>query len=170
MIRMYVSPDKQVDSKECSFFKTTIEKSESKPHEFGQTSNGHVGQINLADAIRNIADSITQTVTDKTMVYDNMIQQLHDKYTRGKPLSLEEQSLLEKWYAYQDTAENNTLVNSIDENRLNTLQTQVDNALAQLMTVTKRVQELTGENEVLKSEIIELRRQMIQQSTLSLAK
>ncbi|OQY51452.1 MAG: hypothetical protein DRR08_14330 [Candidatus Parabeggiatoa sp. nov. 2] len=104
------------------------------------------------------------------MVYDNMIQQLHDKSTRGKPLSLKEQSLLEQWYAFQDTAENNTLVNSYDENRLNTLQTQVDNALSQLMTVTKRVQELTAENKVLKREIIELRRQLIQQSTLSLAK
>jgi hypothetical protein len=88
------------------------------------------------------------------MVYDNMIQQLHDNSTRGKPLSLEEQSLLEQWYAFQETAENTTLVN--------TLQTQEDNALTQLIRVTtKRVQELTAENELLKHEIIELRRQLI---------
>jgi len=104
------------------------------------------------------------------MISDELAKQLHDKSTRGKSLSLEEQTLLEQWYAFQDQAESQTLVKSSDKTRLAILQTHVNTALIQLMTVTKQVQEMMTENETLKGEIIQLHNQLVQQTTLSLAK
>jgi len=104
------------------------------------------------------------------MISDELAKQLHDKSTRGKSLSLEEQSLLEQWYAFQDQAEIQTLAKSYDETRLLILQTQVNTALSQLMTVTKQVQKMMAENEALKGDIIQLHHQLVQQTTLSLAK
>ncbi len=105
------------------------------------------------------------------MISDELAKQLHDKSTRGKSLSSEEQSLLEQWYAFQDDAETQTLANkSSGESRITILQTQVNTAFIQLMTVTKRIQEMMAENETLKGEIIQLHKQLVQQTTLSLAK
>jgi len=103
------------------------------------------------------------------MISDELAKQLHDKSTRGKSLSSEEQSLLEQWYAFQDDAETQTLAKSSDESRITILQTQVNTAFIQLMTVTKRIQEMMAENETLKGEIIQLHNQLVQQTTLSLA-
>ncbi|MEN8217599.1 MAG: hypothetical protein ABFS56_14765 [Pseudomonadota bacterium] len=103
------------------------------------------------------------------MESDNLAKQLHDKFTRGKPLSSEEQTLLEEWYTHHDDIENNILVNYYDKTRVESLQNQVNTALSQLMTVTKRVQEIAAENETLKREIHELRGHWVQQSRLSLA-
>jgi len=99
------------------------------------------------------------------MVSDERARQLHDKATRGKPLSAEEQSLLEQWYALQDSAESSTLSLSSDEERLVALQAQVEAALTQLITVTKRIQEVASENEALRHEIAVLRQQLAYQST-----
>jgi len=44
---------------------------------------------------------------------------------------------------------------------LATLQAQVDAALAQLMTVAKRIQEIASENETLRREIANLRHQLV---------
>jgi len=101
------------------------------------------------------------------MVSDNIGKQLHDQFTRGKSLSSEEQSLLQEWYGIQDSLENNLLIN--DENILKTVQIQLDSALDQLMIVTKRVQEMAAENEALKQEVLELRGQWVQQSSMSFA-
>jgi peptidoglycan hydrolase CwlO-like protein len=103
------------------------------------------------------------------MKSDNLAKQLHDKFTRGKPLSSEEQTLLEEWYTHHDEIENNLLVNSYEKTRVESLQNQVNTALNQLMTVTKQVQEIAVENETLKSEVHELREHWVQQSRLSLA-
>jgi uncharacterized coiled-coil DUF342 family protein len=99
------------------------------------------------------------------MVSDERARQLHDKATRGKPLSAEEQSLLEQWYALQDSAESSTLSLSSDEERLVALQAQVEAALTQLITVTKRIQEVASENDALRHEIAVLRKQLAYQST-----
>ena len=116
----------------------------------------------------NIVKRLTKK--DTKMISDELAKQLHDKSTRGKSLSLEEQTLLEQWYAFQDQAESQTLVKSSDKTRLAILQTHVNTALIQLMTVTKQVQEMMTENETLKGEIIQLHNQLVQQTTLSLAK
>jgi peptidoglycan hydrolase CwlO-like protein len=103
------------------------------------------------------------------MVSDELAKQLHDRATRGEPLSAQERAQLENWYALQDSAESNTLGLAATEKTLSTLQTQVDSALAQLTTVTKRMQEIASENEALRREVADLRRQLAQPPTPQLA-
>ncbi len=95
------------------------------------------------------------------MISDDLAKQLHDRATRGEPLSIEEQAQLEQWYALQDDAESSALGVTAGEKTPATLRAQVDAALAQLMAVTKRIQEIAVENERLQNEITALRRQLI---------
>lgn len=99
------------------------------------------------------------------MVSDDLAKQLHDRATRGELLSAEEQSLLEDWYALLDCMESDTLGLTTDEKTLASLQAQVESALIQLMTVTKRIQEVAAENETLRHEVAVLRRQLVHQPT-----
>ncbi len=103
------------------------------------------------------------------MISDDRARQLHDEATRGKSLSAEEQSLLENWYAIQDRAESNMLGLTADETTLTTLQTQIEAALIQLVTVTKHIQEIASKNKALRRETAILRHQLAYQSTLQLA-
>jgi hypothetical protein len=93
------------------------------------------------------------------MSLDELAKQLHDKATRGLALSAEEQAQLEAWYAEQDQQEHAVLGPTGSSQRLATLHTQVETALAQLLTVTHRIQELTIHNETLRREIAVLQRQ-----------
>src|SRR5215510_9656332 len=94
------------------------------------------------------------------MSLDELAQQLHDKATRGVALSAEEQAQLEAWYAVQDQQERAVLGPMGSSQRLATLHAQVETALAQLLTVTQRIQELTVHNETLRREIAILQRQL----------
>lgn len=99
------------------------------------------------------------------MSLDELAQQLHDKATRGLALSAEEQARLEAWYAEQDQQERAVLGPTGSSQRLATLHTQVETALAQLLTITQRIQELTVHNETLRREIAVLQRQLPLAST-----
>ena len=99
------------------------------------------------------------------MSLDELAKQLHDKATRGLALSAEEQAQLEVWYAEQDQHERTVFGSTGSSQRLATLHTQVETALAQLLTVTHRIQELTIHNETLRHEIAVLQRQLPLAST-----
>jgi hypothetical protein len=99
------------------------------------------------------------------MSLDELAQQLHDKATRGGALSAEEQARLDAWYAEQDQREGAVLGPTGSSQRLAMLHTQVETALAQLLTVTQRIQELTAHNETLRREIVVLQRQLPLAST-----
>jgi hypothetical protein len=99
------------------------------------------------------------------MSLDELAQQLHDKATRGLVLSAEEQARLEAWYAEQDQQERAVLGPTGSSQRLAVLHTQVETVLAQLLTVTQRIQELTVDNETLRREIAVLQRQLPLAST-----
>lgn len=96
------------------------------------------------------------------MISDDIARKLHDRSSRGETLSAEEQKQLQDWYASQDTAESKMLGLTTSEKTVASLQAQVDAALTQLMTVTKRIQEVASENETLRREIAALRRQLVQ--------
>ena len=96
------------------------------------------------------------------MVSDILGQQLHDRATRGERLSETEQAQLEEWYAGRDEAEAKELGLETIERRIADLQTQINVALAQLSAVTRRIQEIAAENEVLRDEIATLRRRVPQ--------
>jgi len=94
------------------------------------------------------------------MSLDELAKQLHDKATRGLALTAEEQAQLEAWYTEQDQQERAVLGPTGSAQRLATLHTQVETALAQLLNVTQRIQELTVHNETLRHEIAVLQRQL----------
>ncbi len=96
------------------------------------------------------------------MISDNIAKKWHDRFSRGGTLSAEEQKQLQDWYAGQDAAEGKMLGLAASEKTVASLQAQVDAALTQLMTVTKRIQEVASENETLRREIATLRRQLMQ--------
>jgi hypothetical protein len=94
------------------------------------------------------------------MTNDILSQNLHDRATRGLPLSSEEQSRLQQWYAQQDHEEAAVLAQAPAREDLVKLRQQVDTAVTQLLEVTQRVQRLAGENDALKLDIISLQRQL----------
>jgi peptidoglycan hydrolase CwlO-like protein len=94
------------------------------------------------------------------MVSDELAKQLHHKASQNEALSPQEQSLLEEWYAFQDGIESETLGLSQVEPDLAALRAQVETLLAQLTTVTKRIQTIAAENKKLKREIAILHRQL----------
>ena len=86
------------------------------------------------------------------MSTDDFITHLHDKATRGIALSAAEQAQLEAWYARQDQEESILLGPTQAPQHLAMLQAQVETVLAQLHTVTRRIQELTAHNEAMRRE------------------
>ena len=97
------------------------------------------------------------------MVQDDFLQ-LHDRATRGKELTSEEQTLLEDWYSAQDRSEMEVLgLATTDVMSAEALRPQVDSALTQLTTVTEHINTLAKENERLRQENALLRLQVAEQ-------
>jgi hypothetical protein len=96
------------------------------------------------------------------MVSDAIGRELHDRATRGVPLSAQDQAQLEEWYARQDRGEADRLAGAAPPGDLVKLRQDVDGALARLQGVTHRVQALAGENEALMQELATLQRQLKQ--------
>ena len=95
---------------------------------------------------------------------DELAKQLHDKVTRGVALSSDEQAQLDAWYAQQDAAESAMFAQTNLPQALVALQAQVDAAVAQLLTVTQGVRDLTYQNDALRLDIAALQRQLPQVS------
>ena len=93
---------------------------------------------------------------------------LHDRATRGQPLTQEEAIALEAWYAQQDQAELAQIVR-IPERNLTLLQQQIDAALAQLARTTQQIRRLARENAALRRENAHLRVQLADQALLQTA-
>ena len=91
-------------------------------------------------------------------------RELHDKATRGKELSGEEKQQLENWYSQQDRMESEALQQTTQESLLVGLQSQIEAALAQLVKLTGRIQEVASENEKIRNENAVLLHQLSQQA------
>ena len=89
-----------------------------------------------------------------------MGEQLHDRATRGRALSLTERQQLEAWYAAHDEAEREGLVSAETAESAAMLQRQVDGVLTQVTAATKRIQDLAAENDALRQETAVLRREL----------
>ena len=97
---------------------------------------------------------------NKMDINDELGRQLHDRATRGEELSKEDQILLDAWYEAQDRAEMKSLnLAATDEAKTTKLQKEIDSVLIQLRTSTKRIQEITRENDMLRQEIARMRYQ-----------
>ena len=91
------------------------------------------------------------------MVSDMLGGQLHDRVTREERLSDVELAQLNEWYASHDKAETLELDLPPMAMRSTELQAQIDAALARLAAITKRIQELAIENDLLRQDVIALR-------------
>jgi hypothetical protein len=94
------------------------------------------------------------------MISDEDAKKLHDRATRGGKLSPAEQAELDAWYARQDAEETAALAGAQPPHSLLMLRTQVEEVMAQLLTVTQRIQVQAAENERLRHEIAELQNQL----------
>jgi transposase-like protein len=89
---------------------------------------------------------------------DSHLQKLHDRATRGEPLSNEEQAALDAWYAQQDQSESEALSRTATAVTIPDLQAQLDASLRQLETVTQHIREAVMVNNDLRREIGQLQR------------
>jgi hypothetical protein len=71
---------------------------------------------------------------------DDLGRDLHDRATRGEQLSSEQQMQLDAWYGAQDRADMEVLNGSMAVRDSAALQAQVDAAMAQLTTLSRRIQ------------------------------
>lgn len=101
------------------------------------------------------------------MSHDALAQQLHDKVTRGGVLSAAEQAQLDRWYAQQDQEETTALASTQTPQSLSEVQTQIEATVAQLQTVTQRIQVLIADNEAVRREIAALHDQLAHMPTPS---
>jgi hypothetical protein len=97
----------------------------------------------------------------RKMSSDELLEQLHDRATRGETLAPEDQERLESWYAHQDAAEAERIGASTASPSLVALHEQIDSALTRLTAVTRRVQTVSAENEALRREIVILRHRLV---------
>jgi uncharacterized coiled-coil DUF342 family protein len=82
------------------------------------------------------------------------IRDLHDRATRGETLSVEEQSLLDAWYAQQDASESAQIAGAVSGPvSRQTIQEQIDATIERLQAVTGQIQGVLEENERLRREI-----------------
>jgi len=88
--------------------------------------------------------------------------QLHDKATRGIPLSANEQVELDAWYAEHDRIESHLLGSTGASQPPADLQVRVERALNQLLKTTQYIQKLTAQNNAIRREIAELQRHLVQ--------
>ena len=93
-------------------------------------------------------------------------QQLHDRATRGLPLSEMEQAQLNAWYAQQD-AEEGALLRHAFASPVSPVvtQQQMDALFADMQTTLRHIQAVSAESEELRREIADLRRQLTQKRT-----
>jgi predicted RNase H-like nuclease (RuvC/YqgF family) len=96
---------------------------------------------------------------------DELGMKLHDKATRGLPLSTEEQAQLQSWYDKWDRIEMEQLrltpeQMAEEESRLAELRAQVEAEEMQVAELIKSNWELARQNEALHAEIESLRQQL----------
>ena len=96
---------------------------------------------------------------------DDLAKQLHDKATRGLPLSAAEQAQLDDWYSRTDQAEGAELAAGGPDESVSSLSAQLGNELTKIQQVTGRIQTLVAENDAIRTEIAGLQRQVAAKRT-----
>lgn len=87
---------------------------------------------------------------------------VHDKATRGEPLTAEEETELAAWYARQDQEEDALLTSSRSSLTADALRAEIENALTNLQAITQQVREQLNENSAFRQEIAALTQQSVQ--------
>src|SRR5262245_42009368 len=99
------------------------------------------------------------------MIPNDVGQQLHDRATRGLPLSPEEQANLYAWYAQLDEEEGKRLPKPGRPERLAALREQVRATLSEVITVAQQIQAVHKENDALRKEIADLHERLARKAS-----
>lgn len=97
------------------------------------------------------------------MTESSQAVKLHHRRVLGEELTLEEQQILDAWYAERDAAEAVSFSVEMESKELTKeLKQQINEMLRQLSSTVNRIQQLTAENEQLKKENEQLKRLLTQ--------
>jgi septal ring factor EnvC (AmiA/AmiB activator) len=100
------------------------------------------------------------TLGDEMMVARERGQELHDRATRGLPLTDEERSELDQWYA-QMNAEEARMVRIPEQSHLKGVQDQIDTALREIRETTQQILVVRDENRTLREQIAEIQKECL---------
>jgi hypothetical protein len=84
------------------------------------------------------------------MIANDIAQRLHDRATRGEPLSAEERAILDAWYAQQDAEE----AAQLEQNP--SLSERMKNILTRMALLTEEMQAAIAESKQLQEELAAL--------------
>ena len=87
------------------------------------------------------------------MQTDDISRHLHDRATRGEDLTTDEEAQLVAWYAEQDRLEADGLVIPDEAPSLSVLKLQVDEAISQLRSTARQIEDVAAENDAIRQEI-----------------
>ena len=90
------------------------------------------------------------------MTKESLARHLHDKASRNIALTTDEQAQLDDWYAEQDKAEGEMLGLTHPPQSYVVIQTQIDQALNQILETSQHIQELAMQNDSLRNQILTL--------------
>jgi hypothetical protein len=115
----------------------------------------------VADRPKTVYNKSSKGLQEFPMVSDKIGMKLHDRATTGEALSSAEQAQLEAWYAAKDQAEA-AMFRPISAPLpdLATLQTQIDQTLAELAVNVQQLQHITQQNASLRQENDHLKQQL----------
>lgn len=100
------------------------------------------------------------------MISDDLGKQLHDRATRGQPLTAAERELLAEWYRRLDQEEARLFAKAAAApSHMQALREQVNATLAQIVEVAQHIQTLNRENDALRNEIALLEQRLIQKAS-----
>ena len=96
------------------------------------------------------------------MINETLGKQLHDKMSRGETLSAEEREKLDAWYTWMDQEETSTLGLSPLRDSTQSLKAKIESAVAQMVNISNRIQQLVKDNELLRQENQQLKTRLAQ--------
>jgi hypothetical protein len=94
------------------------------------------------------------------MKNDDPGQILHDRATRGLPLTEDEQTQLGDWYAALDRDEVFAVPAGREDETLLSLRAEVRSGVQQLLAAAQRIQELNDQNDTLRRDIAVLQQRL----------
>jgi hypothetical protein len=128
-------------------------------------------ELSLAKVWDNLQDNEYAKKDKETsnMISDDLGKQLHDRATRGQPLSAEERELLAEWYRRLDEEEARQFAKAATTPPQSVTRTEINNLLTQLALSAQHMLTVAAENEKLRQEIEDLHRQLAQKRTVQSA-
>lgn len=96
------------------------------------------------------------------MITNEIGQRLHNRATRGEVLPVEEQKLLDAWYAQQDAEEREQLAIGRLEERFS-LRERMKDTLARMTVLTQKMQETLAESKQLQEEFTAILQQTVEE-------